>query len=70
MNQKVICNRASICEDTNGCDHAEPHEIQVFKKVKSTDLVDCTCNDSCNEFKKVKCVLFSIDFGLDGMFLL
>jgi len=70
LNQKVICNRVSICEDRDDCEHGVPHEIETWKSYKTDEPMNCTCEDSCNEFKNVRCVPFCIDFGIEGLFIL
>ena len=71
MIQKVICDHVGVCkEEKFGCNHAQPHEIEVWQKYKSTDMTDCTCQDSCNDFRAVRCIPFCLDFEIEELFLL
>lgn len=71
MKQKVICDKAFICEEADGCDHAKPHFPELFHASKHSNKPDYTCveMDQCSGYE-VKCIPIGIDFELDGMFSL
>ena len=71
MNQKVICDRAFVCEESNGCEHSEPHFPKIFDSSTYSKRPDFTCVelDQCLDYE-VRCIPIGIDFELEGMFSL
>lgn len=69
MDQKVICTRAHVCAEADGCDHSFPHKIEIFDGQYSKGLVKCTDWDNCEDHR-VRCIAYGIDFEIEELFLL
>lgn len=70
MNQKVICDRALICEHTDGCDHSSPHEVEIFEsRYNDSGVNKCTDLDDCEEHM-VRCIPIGIDFDIEELFII
>ena len=72
MNQKVICDRAHLCDERgNDCNHSEPHFPEIFQTSTHSDVPDRTCieQDYCMEHT-VRCIPIGIDFEIEELFLL